>query len=209
MRTPPAHEDFHSPSIHHNNTLRTNHHPTMFSKVAPLIRPLTATAYRYASSSAARPFRVLGVQQIAIGSESREGLQGLWQKIFGFEPKASMKIESENVEEDILQLGPEPYSVEVDLMTPIDPEKSPKVHKPPLNHIGLWVDDLPAAVDWMKEQGVRFTPGGIRPGASGHDVTFIHPKGNEESPICGNGVLVELVQAPEAVIKAMGGISNT
>lgn len=120
-----------------------------------------------------------------------------------------MKIESENVEEDILQLGPEPYSVEVDLMTPIDPEKSPKVHKPPLNHIGLWVDDLPAAVDWMKEQGVRFTPGGIRPGASGHDVTFIHPKGNEESPICGNGVLVELVQAPEAVIKAMGGISNT
>ena len=53
-------------------------------------------------------------------------------------------------------------------------------------------------------QGVRFTPGGIRPGASGHNVTFIHPKGNEKSPIGGAGVLIELVQAPPDVIAALG-----
>ena len=47
------------------------------------------------------------------------------------------------------------------------------------------------------EKGVRFTPGGIRKGASGHNVTFIHPKGNEEYPIGGAGVLIELVQAPD------------
>jgi lactoylglutathione lyase len=76
------------------------------------------------------------------------------------------------------------------------------VHIPPLNHIGLWVDDLETAVEWMQKEGVRFTPGGIRKGAAGHDVTFIHPKGNEDSPISGNGVLVELVQAPSAVIEA-------
>ena len=34
---------------------------------------------------------------------------------------------SQNVSTDILRLGPEPYSVEVDLMRPIDPEASPKV----------------------------------------------------------------------------------
>jgi hypothetical protein len=51
--------------------------------------------------------------------------------------------------------------------------------------------------------GVRFTPGGIRPGASGHNVTFIHPKGNEASPIGGAGVLIELVQAPADVIAAL------
>ena len=79
-----------------------------------------------------------------------------------------------------------------------------QVHVPPLHHIGLWVDDLPQAVEWMKTQGVRFTPGGIRPGAAGHDITFIHPKGNDEFPICGNGVLIELVQAPPEVIDAMG-----
>lgn len=51
--------------------------------------------------------------------------------------------------------------------------------------------------------GVRFTPGGIRKGASGHNVTFIHPKGNADSPIGGAGVLIELVQAPPDVISAL------
>jgi lactoylglutathione lyase len=64
------------------------------------------------------------------------------------------------------------------------------------------VDNLQVAVDWMKHKGVRFTPGGIRKGAAGYDVTFIHPKGNEEAPIGGNGVLIELVQAPDRVIDA-------
>lgn len=86
-------------------------------------------------------------------------------------------------------------------MQPLDPARGPRVHIPPLNHVGLWVDDLPAAVTWMARQGVRFAPGGIRRGAAGHDVTFIHPKGNEQSPIGGGGVLIELVQAPEEVIE--------
>jgi len=54
----------------------------------------------------------------------------------------------------------------------------------------------------MTKKGVRFTPGGIRKGASGFDVCFVHPKGNEESPIGAAGVLVELVQAPPEVIAA-------
>ena len=84
------------------------------------------------------------------------------------------------------------------------PTKSPKVHEPRLNHLGLWVDDLAAAVAWLTAQGVRFTPGGIRKGAAGHDVCFIHPKGNDASPRSGEGVLIELVQAPPAVIGALG-----
>ena len=88
-------------------------------------------------------------------------------------------------------------------MQPIDPDKSPKVHSPALNHVGLWIDDLAAAVAWLTEQGMRFTPGGIRKGASGYDVCFLHPKGNDESPRSGEGVLIELVQAPSAVIEAL------
>jgi lactoylglutathione lyase len=49
---------------------------------------------------------------------------------------------------------------------------------------------------------VRFAPGGIRPGAAGHDVCFIHPKGDAASPLSGEGVLIELVQAPAEVIAA-------
>ena len=89
-------------------------------------------------------------------------------------------------------------------MQPLDTARKPAVHEPPLNHVGLWVDDLPKAVEWLSAQGVRFAPGGIRKGAAGHDITFIHPKGNEASPIGGEGVLIELVQAPPDVIAAAG-----
>jgi len=152
-------------------------------------------------SDISRPFKIVGFQQVAIGCGEREPLDTLWKGVFGLEPFTTKKIDSENVEEDIIRLGVKPYEVEIDLMTPIDPAKSPKVHIPPLNHIGLWVDHLEAAVDWMKDNGVRFTPGGIRKGAAGHDVVFIHPKGNVEAPIGGAGVLIELVQAPEELIK--------
>jgi len=89
-----------------------------------------------------------------------------------------------------------------------DPEKRPKVHDPALNHVGLWIDDLEKAVAWLEAQGVRFTPGGIRKGAAGHDVCFIHPKGNDEFPIGSEGVLVELVQAPDEVRQAYETIAK-
>ncbi|MBN2481886.1 MAG: VOC family protein [Bacteroidales bacterium] len=150
-----------------------------------------------------RPFKVLGIQQVAIGSESKTRLEKLWIELMGLEKKGSFISERENVDEDILQVGTGLFSVEVDIMQPIDPGKAPRVHEPRLNHIGLWIDDLPAAVEWLRSKGVRFTPGGIRKGASGHEVCFIHPKGNEEFPLCGEGVLIELVQAPLELICAL------
>jgi lactoylglutathione lyase len=142
-----------------------------------------------------RPFRVLGVQQIAVGGSDKGRLRHLWIDLLGLEPQGTYRSERENVDEDIALCGTGSAAVEVDLMQPIDPERSPKVHQPPLNHIGLWVDDLPAAVAWLEAQGVRFTPGGIRKGAAGHDVCFIHPKGSDTHPQGGEGVLIELVQA--------------
>lgn len=150
-----------------------------------------------------RPFNVIGIQQIAIGGEDKAKLAKFWIGIMGLEKTGTFQSEKENVDEDILKIGKGVNSVEVDIMQPIDSEKKPRVHEPKLNHIGLWIDDLQKAVVWLTEQGVRFTPGGIRKGASGHDVCFIHPKGNDEFPLCSEGVLVELVQAPEAVIEAL------
>jgi len=149
-----------------------------------------------------RPFNVLGIQQIAIGGEDKEKLARFWIDIMGLEKVKTFKSEMENVNEDVLKIGDGPHAVEVDIMQPVDIEKKPRVHEPKLNHVGLWIDDLPKAVEWLLERGVRFTPGGIRKGASGFDVCFIHPKGNEDFPLCSEGVLVELVQAPEEVINA-------
>ena len=151
-----------------------------------------------------KPFRVLGVQQIAIGGADKQRLRALWVDIFGLEVKSTFVSERENVDEDVCALGSGPTAVEVDLMQPLDGEKKPAVHATPLNHVGLWVDDLPAAMAWMTAHGVRFAPGGIRKGASGHDICFIHPKGNDEFPLGGEGVLIELVQAPPEVVRALG-----
>ncbi len=149
-----------------------------------------------------RPFKVLGVQQIAIGGPDKQRLKKLWVDLFGLEVTGTYRSDRENVDEDICALGAGPFKVEVDLMQPLDPEAKPAVHTTPLNHVGLWVDDLPVAVEWLAGQGVRFAPGGIRRGAAGFDITFIHPKGNDQFPWGGEGVLIELVQAPPEVVRA-------
>jgi lactoylglutathione lyase len=56
---------------------------------------------------------------------------------------------------------------------------------------------------------VRFAPGGIRRGGAGFDICFVHPRGNEEFPVGGEGVLIELVQAPPAVVSAFASLAAT
>lgn len=150
-----------------------------------------------------KPFKVLGIQQIAIGGPDKQRLRTLWVDLLGLQVKSSFVSERENVDEDICELGRGATAVEVDLMQPLDPDKKPAVHATPLNHVGLWVDDLPQAVAWLSAKGLRFAPGGIRKGAAGHDICFVHPKGNDEFPLGGEGVLIELVQAPPEVIAAL------
>lgn len=155
-----------------------------------------------------RPFKVLGLQQIAIGATDKSTLRHLWVDLFGLSVSGHFQSERENVDEDICSIGQGPLKVEVDLMQPLDIDKKPAVHTTPLNHVGLWIDDLPAAVNWLKSQGLRFAPGGIRKGASGFDICFVHPKGNDEFPLSGEGVLIELVQAPTEVIKAFSALAE-
>lgn len=156
-----------------------------------------------ANNIGTRPFKVLGLQQIAIGGLSKDRLRALWVDMLGLEVSSNFISERENVDEDIAAIGHGAFKVEVDLMQPLDANKKPFVAEPPLNHIGLWIDDLPRAVEWLTAQGVRFAPGGIRKGAAGYDITFLHPKANEQFPIAGEGVLIELVQAPAEVIVAL------
>jgi len=153
-----------------------------------------------------RPFKVLGIQQIAVSGLDKTRLRSLWVETLGLELSGTYRSESENVDEDIAVLGAGPLKVEVDLMQPLDPDAKPRVQTPPLNHVGLWIDDLQAAVEWLGSRGVRFAPGGIRKGASGFDICFIHPKGNDDLPIGGEGVLIELVQAPPDVRRAFEDI---
>ena len=158
-------------------------------------------------STTQRPFKVLGIQQVAIGAERKDRLRTLWVDMLGLEVTGNFVSERENVDEDICAMGHGPFRVEVDLMQPLDLQKKPAVHTTPLNHIGLWIDDLPRAVEWLTAHGVRFAPGGIRKGAAGHDICFVHPKSNDEFPVAGEGVLIELVQAPPEIVAALGALA--
>ena len=158
------------------------------------------------SQTQARPFRVLGIQQIALGAADKRRLRTLWVELLGLEVTGTFVSERENVDEDICAIGSGPFKVEIDLMQPLDPEKKPAVHATPLNHVGLWIDHLPQAVAWLGAKGVRFAPGGIRKGAAGFDICFVHPKSNEEFAVSGEGVLIELVQAPAEVIAAYSAL---
>ena len=164
----------------------------MFNK---LIRSQVIQLRKF-SSVKERSFKILGLQQIAIGSLNKNDLYKFWGEDLGLVKVNDYKSEKENVDEDIMILGssnkPETL-VEVDLMQPLNPDIAPKVHIPALNHIGLWVDNIHNAVNELETKGIKFTPGGVRKGAAGYDVCFIHPKS-------AHGVLVELVQAPQNVI---------
>ena len=154
-----------------------------------------------------RPFQVLGIQQIAVGGIDKARLRTLWVDLLGLELTAHYVSQADNIDDDICVMGTGPLRVEVSLMQPLDLERKPAVHAIPLNHVGLWIDDLPAAVAWLSAQGVRFAEGGIRRGSAGLDICFVHPKGDDHFPLSGEGVLIELVQAPLAVSRAFAALA--
>ena len=79
-----------------------------------------------------RPFKVLGIQQIAVGGLDKTALRKLWVDTLGLELTGDYQSESENVDEDIAVIGAGPLKVEVDLMQPLDPDRKPSVQTPPL-----------------------------------------------------------------------------
>ena len=123
-----------------------------------------------------RPFKVLGIQQIAIGGTDKMRLQKLWVEMLGLEVTGSFRSERENVDEDICAIGSGPFKVEVDLMQPLDPDKKPAVHTTPLNHVGLWIDALPRAVDWLSAQRSWRRPGCVPKCGSGFAICLAHPE---------------------------------
>lgn len=58
-----------------------------------------------------------------------------------------------------------------------------------LHHVALWVPDLAAAVERMKQRGTRFLSDEIKVGAGGHLYVFVHPAS-------AGGVLLELCEDP-------------
>ena len=65
-----------------------------------------------------RPFKVLGVQQVAIGAPNKKPLQEFWVELLGITKIGNYESAAENVNEDICQIGAGAFAVEIDLMQP-------------------------------------------------------------------------------------------
>jgi methylmalonyl-CoA/ethylmalonyl-CoA epimerase len=129
---------------------------------------------------------VTRIDQIAIAVDDLDEALALWERAFGLTPHHREVVESDGVEEAMIDVG----GVWIQLLQATR-EDSPIArylarNGPGLHHLGLGVADVGAALDHLRDEQVRLIDQEPRPGGSGHTVAFVHPKGTD-------GVLVELV----------------
>ena len=101
-------------------------------------------------------------------------------------------VEQQGVEAVLLDVGEN----HVELLRPLGPEtpvgKFLAARGPGLHHVAYQVQDIEAALDRLREQGLRLIDEQPRVGIRGSLVAFVHPKAS-------NGVLTEIVQPAEGL----------
>ena len=130
---------------------------------------------------------VTRVDQVAIAVEDLDEALALFERAFGLRPSSRERVESDGVEEAVLDVG----GVSIQLVASTRPD-SPvdrflARRGPGLHHLGLAVRSVDAALDHLRAEGVELIDEAPRPGGGGHTVAFVHPRGT-------GGVLVELVE---------------
>ena len=130
---------------------------------------------------------VTRVDQIAIAVEDLDEALALFERAFGLRPSSRERVESDGVEEAMLDVG----GVWIQLIASTRPD-SPvdrflARRGPGLHHLGFGVRSVDAALDHLRAEGVELIDEHPRPGGGGHTVAFVHPRGT-------GGVLVELVE---------------
>lgn len=130
---------------------------------------------------------VTRIDQIAIAVDDLDEALALWERAFGITADRREVVESDGVEEAMLDVG----GVWIQLLqaTRDDSPIARYIERrgPGLHHLGLGVASVAGALDHLRDQEVELIDEAPRPGGSGHTVAFVHPKGT-------NGVLVELVE---------------
>lgn len=129
------------------------------------------------------------VDHIGIAVNSLEEAIPVYRAVLGSSPDGRERVESEGVRVAFFGRGPG----RVELLEATDPdspvgrflrERGPGVH-----HVCLGVPELEAALERARAAGMEPIPPGIRTGAGGSRVAFLHPRAT-------GGVLLELCEAP-------------
>lgn len=136
------------------------------------------------------PFKVLGIEHVALAVKDTDAPSSLFGSLLGIEHTSSEEIVDQKVVTDIFDTG----HGKIELLGALSDDspisnflanRGEGVH-----HIAFKVDKLLPALDYLKNKGIQLIDESPRVGAEGLLIAFLHPKST-------HGVLVELCQSPE------------
>jgi methylmalonyl-CoA/ethylmalonyl-CoA epimerase len=134
-----------------------------------------------------KPFKILGIEHVGIAVEDLTGIANLFSDILGLEFAGSEEVKDQLVTTDIYKTG----SGKVEFIKATTPGSpiSRFINKrgEGMHHIAFQVDNLKAALDYLRHQSVQLIDEIPRIGAEGFKIAFIHPKST-------GGVLIELCE---------------
>jgi len=133
------------------------------------------------------PFKILGIEHVGIAANDLNGISDVFGGLLGLKLSSREKIDDQQVITDIYETG----NGKLEFLKATGPDspiakfidkKGKGVH-----HIALKVDNLQAALDYLKGQGIQLIDTSPRIGAEGFKIAFLHPKST-------GGILVELCE---------------
>jgi methylmalonyl-CoA/ethylmalonyl-CoA epimerase len=130
--------------------------------------------------------KVRGIEHVAWAVHDIDAALVKLRDLFGIEPAHREYVESQKTEAALLPVG----ESNLELITPKGNESLARFldkRGSSLHHVALEVDDLGAALDVLRQSGVRLVDEAPRIGSRGHKVAFVHPSAT-------GGLLVELVE---------------
>ena len=133
------------------------------------------------------PFKILGIEHVGIAVNDLNGISDVFGDLLGLKLRSREKIDDQQVITDIYETG----SGKLEFLKATD-ENSPIAqfigkYGTGIHHIALKVDNLQAALDYLKGQGIQLIDTSPRIGAEGFKIAFLHPKST-------SGILVELCE---------------
>jgi methylmalonyl-CoA/ethylmalonyl-CoA epimerase len=131
--------------------------------------------------------KILKIDHLGIAVKSIEEGKNFWTDVLGLKFEGSETVTEQKVTTAFFPVG----ESEVELLESTEPDgpiaKYLEKKGEGIQHIAFRVENIDAALDELKEKGVRLIDAKPRIGAGGAKIAFLHPKST-------NGVLVELCQ---------------
>jgi methylmalonyl-CoA/ethylmalonyl-CoA epimerase len=129
---------------------------------------------------------------VAVAVRNLEEVEKLYETALGLKVEHREIVEEQGVKTSMLV--PSRGGTAIELLEPVD-NHSPiskflDKRGEGIHHICFAVDDIEAALERLKQEGVRLIDETPRPGAYNSKVAFIHPKAVK-------GVLIELAELPK------------